>query len=50
MIHNDPTAIPTFLFIVCLAAATAAVTLDSVLLVGVLSLIAAVFGLSLIHI
>lgn len=44
MIHNDPTAVPTFLFIVCLAAATAAATLDSVLLVGVLSLIAAVFG------
>lgn len=45
MIHNDPTAVPTLLFIVCLAAVSVAVTLDSVLLMVAFSLIAAVIGM-----
>lgn len=44
MIHNDPTTAPTLLFILCLAAATAAVALDSVLLKIALSVLAAGTG------
>ena len=44
MIHNDPTTAPALLFILCLAAATAAVALDSVLLKAALSVLAAGTG------
>lgn len=44
MIHNDPTTTPTFLFIVCLAAAAVAVTLESVPLMVALCAVAVVAG------
>lgn len=44
MIHKDPTTVPTLLFILCLAAATAGATLVSVQSMMAFSLIAAVFG------